>query len=205
VASDARAGEVEWVVPLPADVVEATHFRSTWLTASLQTVRERGLLERYEAQVDPKMKTAIDEAVPGVWLPMNVAFAHYAACDRLGLRDSELYAIGQAASRKANETSMQFARRVAQGVGVTPWTILGQLPRFWERTCKGGAVGVARIGPKEARIEIQGFPLAELRYNRITMRGIAAAFVGLLAKTVYVTELPAYTDARRIGMRAAWA
>jgi hypothetical protein len=208
VAIEAHAGEAEWVVPLPKprdEIADATHFRSTWLTASLQTVRERGLYDRYEEKLDPQHKAAVLGAVPGVWLPMEVAYAHYLACEQLELPGTELYAIGKAAMRRANVTTMQFASRVAQGAGVTPWTILAQAPRFWERTCLGGALAVARLGPKEARIEMLGFPLAELRYNRVTMRGIAAAFIELLSKTVYVTELPAYTSARRIGMRAAWA
>ena len=62
-AFDAHPKEpTDWLVPLPAprsQVPNATHFRSTWLTASQGTLRTRGLRERYEAQVAPEHREAV--------------------------------------------------------------------------------------------------------------------------------------------------
>jgi hypothetical protein len=199
---------IEWVVPLPhprSEIADATHFRSTWLTASRATLTERGYGAKYEANLDPMLREAVLSAVPGIWLPMNVAYAHYEACDRLEIGTEELLEIGRAATRRANPTTLSVASRLAQGVGVTPWTMLEQLDRFFVRTSQGGAIGVARLGPKEARVEVHGFPLCALRYNRITMRGILGAFVEFFCTKSYAKEVSSITSARRIAYRLSWA
>jgi len=94
---------------------------------------------------------------------------------------------------------------MAQGAGVTPWTVLAQTPRLWTATCDDGGVAVARLGPKEARLEIVGFPLAAIRYNRVTMRGIVLGVVELFCKKAYAKDIPALYSARTLGIRLSWA
>ena len=200
-------GPSDWVVPFPkrkSEIADARHFRSTWLTASQATLRERGLGERYEAAIEPEYKERVLSAVAGVWLPMDVARAHYAAADSLHLPHDMLVDIGKTATLRANATTLQFISRLAQGVGVTPWTVLAQTPRLWANTCDDGGVGVLRVGPKEARVEVVGFPLASLEYNRITMRGIVLGVVALFCTKAYAREIPALTTSRTIGLRLSW-
>ena len=197
----------EWFLPLPAardQIRDAQRFRSTWLTASQSTLRERGYWERYEAALDPTHRKELLELVAGRWLPIEVAHAHYAAADRIGIPPEELVTIGAAATRRANATTFRFITRMAQGAGATPWTLLGYAPRIWATTCDGGAIGIARLGPKEARIEIIGYPMANLAYNRVTMRGIVTAGVELFCKRTYVREVASLCDDRCLGMIAAW-
>jgi hypothetical protein len=198
----------DWFLPFPVprdEIRDVQHFRSTWLTASQTTLRERGYWSAYEAGLDPKHRDQILSAVPGSWMPMAVALAHYGAADKIGIPTEELVEIGAAATRRANATTFQFITRLAQGAGATPWTLLAQAPRLWGATCDGGAVGIAKLGPKEARIEMVGFPLAGLAYNRVTMRGIVTAGVELFCKKAYVREIPSLCDHRSLGMRASWA
>jgi hypothetical protein len=198
----------EWVVPFlkPKSLIgDARHFRSTWLTASQVTLRERGLGERYEAALAPEFRAQILGAVPGVWLPMEVARAHYTACDTLGLSTDVMVEIGKNATLRANATSLAFISRMAKTVGVTPWTVLAQTPRLWAATCDDGAVGVQRLGPKEARVEIVGYPLAGLTYNRVTMRGIVLGVVSHFCSQAYAKEIPQLCTARTVGLRLSWA
>ena len=198
----------DWLVPLPApksQIANATHFRSTWLTASQGTLRTRGLRERYEAQVAPEHRDVLFNIVAGVWLPMELARAHYTACDRLGLPNDELLEIGAEATRKANKTHITFVAHMAQVAGVTPWTMLAQTPRIWERTFRGGgAIAVARLGPKDARLEIVGFPVAGLRYLRVTMRSIVGGLLELYCERAYAKDIPTLCDERVLAMRLAW-
>jgi hypothetical protein len=183
----------------------ATHMRTTWLTASQATLRERGLGARYEAALAPEHRDAVLSIVAGVWMPMPVVRAHYTACNDLDLPDSELLDIGAEATRRANATHLKFIVRLAQGAGVTPWTILTQLHRVWTRTFDGGgAVGVRRLGPKEAQLRLIGYPLADLRYNRVSMRGIVSGFVELFCEKLYVREIPSQCDSRSMGLRLSW-
>ncbi len=200
-------GAKEWFLPFPVprnEIRDAAHFRSTWLTASQTTLRERGYWGAYEAALDPAWREQVLGAVPGAWLPMPVARAHYAAADALGLPEEEQVAIGIAATRRANATTFQFITRLARGAGATPWTLLAHAPRLWSATCDGGAVGIVKVGPKEALLEIVGFPLAGIPYNRVTMRGIITAGVQLFCQKAYVRESPSRCDHRSLGMHASW-
>ncbi len=201
------SGPLEWVLPFPrpkAQIGDAKHFRSTWLTASQATIRGKGLGEKYEAALDPKHRDAVLAAVPGVWLPIEVAAAHYRACDTLGLPDSELVEVGRLAMRRANATTLAFVSRVAQGAGVTPWVALSHVQRFWSQTCDDGAIAVAKLGPKEARVEVVGYGLAGIRYNRVTFRGILLGSVELFCQKAYVKELTSQCDARTLVLRLSW-
>src|SRR5258708_15872236 len=104
--SDEHAkGADDWLVPLPAPrnrIANATHFRSTWITASQGTLRTRGLRDRYEALVAPEHRDVLLNIIAGEWLPMEIARAHYTACDRLGLPSDELLEIGRVATPKAH-------------------------------------------------------------------------------------------------------
>lgn len=206
---DSNANEPEdWLVPLPASrnrVPDATEFRSTWITASQGTLRSRGLRERYEALVAPEHRDVLLNIIAGEWLPMAVARAHYTACDRLGLRTDELLEIGSEATRKANKTHIAFVARMAQVAGATPWTMLAQTPRIIARSFRGGgAIAVARLGPKDARLEIVGFPVAGLRYLRVTMRTIVGGMVELFCERAYVKDIAALCDERVLAMHISW-
>ncbi|MGO8993150.1 MAG: serine/threonine-protein kinase [Polyangiaceae bacterium] len=199
--------ELEWVVPFPKprrQIEDAKHFRSTWITASQATLRGLGAWERYQAAIDPKHRDALLSAVAGVWMPMDVARAHYTACDTLGFSESELVEIGRSAMRRANATTLSLVSRMAQGVGVTPWTVLAQVPRLKSATLDDGFVAVARLGPKEARLEYVGYPLAGIRYNRVTWRGIVIGTVELFCQKAYVKEIPAQCDERSLVLTLSW-
>ena len=128
------------------EVGDATHMRTTWLTASQATLRERGLGARYEAALASEHRDAVLSIVAGTWMPMLLVRAHYTACNTLDLPEPDLLEIGAAATRRANATHLAFVVRLAQGAGVTPWTMLGQMQRVWSRTFDGG--GAVRIAPR---------------------------------------------------------
>jgi serine/threonine protein kinase len=199
--------ELDWLVPLPKprdQIQDAKHFRSTWLTASRATLREMGQFEAYERAIDVAYAARLRDMVPGVWLPMDVARAHYLACDRLGLPTQTLVDIGLAATKRANATTLSFMTRMAQGAGATPWTLLTQVQRLWSLTADDGAMAIARLGPKEAHFEVVGYPLAGIHYNRVTMRGIVMAVVSLFCTKVYVNEILPLCTPRSLGMRVSW-
>lgn len=198
----------DWLVPLPATrnrVSNATHFRSTWITASQGTLKARGLRERYEAEIAPEHRDVLLNIIAGEWLPMEIAHAHYGACDRLRLPADELLEIGIEATKKASKAHIAFIVRMAHGMGVTPWTLLSQTPRIWTRTFRGGgAIGVARLGPKDARLELVGFPVAGLRYLRVTMRTIVGSMLELFCERAYAKDIPEMCDERVLAMRLSW-
>jgi hypothetical protein len=95
--------------------------------------------------------------------------------------------------------------KLAAGTGVTPWTVFAQARRFWDRAFQGSGVSVSKLGPKEARMEIVGWPLARIEYTRVSFRGILVSLTRRFCTRVYVTEVAAMCTDTSAAYRAAWA
>jgi hypothetical protein len=183
----------------------ASKFRSTWLTSSLRALKSRGRLEEYLRYLPRENHEMVMNSVAGVWLPIEVAVAHYDACDRLQLPPPELMAIGREVHSYAQATVFSLAVKLATGAGTTPWTVFTQFRRLWDRVWIGGGVGVFKLGPKEARIEVIGWPCSRSTYVRHAMRGVVGGMVELFSTKAYVTDLPKFCTQTRLAYRCAWA
>ncbi len=200
----------ELLIPFPGGATRqtvpiATKFRSTWLSSSLRSLRERGLLDRYLGYLPAQHHEAVMTTVAGVWLPTEVATAHYEACDRLGLSEEAQLAIGAEVGAHAQGTVLGTAVRLARDVGVTPWTIVSRFPQVWSRVWVGGGVAVYKLGPKEARLEIAGWPCARIPYLRTAMRGVTGGLIEMFCRKAFVTAIPKLCDDRTLAYRFSWA
>jgi hypothetical protein len=152
--------------PEPLESIpNTTQFRSTWIVQSLGSLRSSGHFERYLTELR-EYKEEILSCVAAAWLPIEVARAHYRACDALGLSAEEQAAIAQGSGaqiRKAWHASLISA---AEKAGASPWTVLPVLHRAWRRGANGGAAAVYRLGPNMARIEYRGCELFDIPYFR---------------------------------------
>jgi hypothetical protein len=199
------------LIPYPNDarreqVPTATEMRSTWMSTSVQTLRARGHYDAYMKKLPEPHRDTIQSIVAGLWLPMDVVLAHYAACDALDLLDSEIIDMGRESSQRAHNAIFAVMVRVARGAGVTPWTSITHAQKLWQRTMSGGGgVTIVKLGPKEARFEMAGFPPARFRYVRIAVRGIAQGVVELFARTAFVRELPSICNDTTLAYRISWA
>jgi len=162
-------------------------------------------MDKYLANLPEEHHEAVTTTVVGVWLPSAIAVAHYEACDRLGLSEAEQLAIGAEVGKHAQGTVFSVAVNLAKGAGVTPWTLLTRLPGVWERIWIGGGVAVYKLGPKEARVEIGGWPCSSVAYTRIAMRGVVAGLVDLFSAKAYVRQLAPLCTALTLGYRVSWA
>jgi hypothetical protein len=185
-------------------VAPATAYRSTWLLSSLQALRDRGHIERYYEALQPEYQEAIRSMVAGVWVPLDLARAHYRACDALGLGVTEQIALGRAVSDKAQGTMLGHVVRMAKAAGVTPWTVLPQYHRLYQRGVQGSGVAVFKIGPKEARIEIVACELFDIPYFRTAFRGVLQGIAGLFCRTSFIHDVPT-TEPGTATYRFQWA
>ena len=83
----------ECVVSPPAVLARVTRVRSTLLQSSLNSLRTHAYYDRYLAVVDPSYREVILGSLAPEWLPMEVAEAHYRACDALQLTTEEMHVI----------------------------------------------------------------------------------------------------------------
>jgi hypothetical protein len=143
-------------------------------------------------------------AVPGIWLSVDVAMAHFAAVDALALATEEAFSIGAASGQRSHGSKLQTSVRLAAGALATPWTVFEMLEHIWERSWDGGAFVATRIGPKDALLELSAMPPCQFAYFRNAFRGAMWRALTFCAKTAYAHELPGRSKAMGVSMRFSW-
>jgi hypothetical protein len=192
--------------PLPrARIPPVTEFRSAWLRSSIRSLREHELLDRYLTLLPPQHHATILESALGVWLPGEVSIAHYTACEELGLDAQTQIAIGAEVAQRVHGTILSIGVKLAQEAGVTPWTVLAQFGRLWSHIWVGGAVAVFKLGPKEARLELVGWPCAKFTYCKNGITGVTQGLIQLFCRKAYLREIPRLCTPTGLGYRVAWA
>lgn len=149
--------------------------------SSLGGLRGSGHWDRYVASLS-EHREEILSAVAGAWLPMQVACAHYRACDGLGLSTGEVIAMvgGTGDIRRAwYAPYIALAKRAD-----SPWEVLYLLDRMWSRSVNGGGVSIVRVRDEQARIDYTGCELFDVAYFREAVRTV------LLALLAHVCERP---------------
>lgn len=183
-----------------------TRVRSTVLVTSIQALREAGYEARYAAHAAPSLRERLFGLGAPTWLPIELAEAHYGACDALGLRNEEILAIGTRLA-PAHASGASLVAQAARATGIaTPWSVLRNAPRFWARMYDGAEVTVHEDGPKDARIEVAGQMLARFAYWRVGFSGVLRGMAQALCARVHVKErLSGAPDAPVVTVSIAWA
>jgi hypothetical protein len=196
---------VEVLIPLPEILRPVTAVRSTLIQSSLESLRKRGHYDRYLTLVDARHRSRILETIAAEWLDMNLAVAHYQACDGLGLEHDELLAIGEGVGEYIQGTFVAMIVRRARVLGLTPWVPLAQFQRLWDRLMTGGGVSLVRTAANEARAEVCLLPLARFDYFRAAFCGVIGSANKLGAgKNVKVRVLPSVQHEQRCTFRCSW-
>jgi hypothetical protein len=190
---------------MPSPIAPARHARSTILIGSIASVRTAGRFDEYAARLLPADREVLVGAVAGSWIPIDVAFAHYQACDTLGFPVDQQVANGRATFDKTRGTLLGTLVRRAKAGGMTPWSVFPYWQRFWERGYDGGGVRVTKVGHKEVRVELVSFRLADSRYFRNALRGLVTGLTELFAAKAYATERPGPRAAGSTTLRLQWA
>jgi len=197
--------DAEFIVAMPKGVTPVTTVRSTLLHSSRSALTKRGLLERYQLQIEPKYKAAVMETLAPEWLPLEVGLAHYRACDALGLSQAELEEIGAEVGAHLQGTFIGTLLRGARSVGLTPWVPLAQFQRLKERLMQGGGVAVCKVGPKDATIDLRQIELFKHDYFRIAYCGVIASAIKLGAgKSVRVQVVNGGGYDQRCVYKCSW-
>jgi hypothetical protein len=195
----------ETLIALPSAIQPVSAVRSTLIQSSLNTLRKRGHFERYMSVLNPRYQAALLESLAPEWLPLDAAVAHYSACDALTLSPAELQEIGEDVGERIQGTFIGTLVRKARTVGLTPWVLLAQFQRLWERLMQGGAVGLAKTGPKDCSVDIRHLPLCEYTYFRVAFCGVIASGIKLGAgKAVTVRSTGAGGFGSRCVLKSSW-
>jgi hypothetical protein len=192
-------------LPVPRErVAIATRFRSTWLTSSLRSLEKRSLLDSYFRALPEVFHDAVRNCIVGEWLSIDVALAHYAAADTLGLSAAQLVEVGKETTQYAHATVFGTIVRAGRAAGATPWTIFSHQQRLWERVWIGGAVAITKTGPKDAVIEIVGWPCARYHYVRAAFRGVIVGQCELVCLRAFAVEVSRECTPTSLTYKVSW-
>jgi len=180
----------------------ATHMRGTLLVNSHENLRTLGLFEAYTAALSPRHREPIMYAIAASWIPMEVALAHYEACDSLALDPAQFAKLGELMAMRVTDTFLSSALRTTRNAGIeSVWLALQHNDRLWDRMYMGGGVTVVRTGPKDLLHETHGLPLVTSRYWRSAYVHYVTAFTNLFTRASYVKAVRASApDPHRIAV-----
>lgn len=197
--TSAQAREI--VIP-HGEIVPVSSVKHLLMQASLAQLERAGYLERYAACVDSEVLERLRAGLASEWSPIELAEAHYQACEMMGLSDDELTRLGQRVGDRLQQTSL-VAPAVKDGASGAVWASFGALYRIWARHYQGGSVQVERPAPNECVLELCGFKLTRFRYYRVGQLGVLrAAFeaIGAEVQSVRVLGYRAAQDEARISI-----
>ncbi|HEY2518430.1 MAG TPA: hypothetical protein VGI39_46495 [Polyangiaceae bacterium] len=177
--------------------------RSTIIAGGLAALRANGHFDSYAAALDGESREALLATVAGAWLPVDLALAHYRACDALQLSHADMLAIGLTVGSRAHDSLLLGLKQLASAAGVTPWTLVSQYDRLWARTFDGGGFRILRVGPKDGVIELNQVPLAASPYFRSAFCGVNLSGLNLVTRKAFVRLQPG-SGALSFSMRASW-
>jgi hypothetical protein len=183
-----------------------THMRGMLLVKSVENLRKAGLFERYAVNLTPKLREQIEFTLAASWVSVDICEAHYAACDRLALSESEIERLGEMMGEDIGGTMMSVIIKTTRGAGVeSTWAALKQCGRFWDRAYQGGGVTLLQAGPKDSVMEFHGLPLAKSRHWRMGSRAFWLGLSRLTARTAYVKLVrPREPDPNRVAIAGSW-
>lgn len=199
----------EVIVPFrvaPQKLGVATRVRTTLLVSSLQSLRKRGLQDRYLELLPGEHHATVRSMIAGQWVPMRVAEAHYDACEALDIDRHEVNSIGREVGDRIEGTFLGTMVRMAGSVGATPWTALSYVDRLYDRVfAGGGGAAVYKLGPKDAEFHFVGVPVCRTSYFRLAMAGVVEVGAELFCSKAYAKEVADASSSLGAVLRVSWA
>lgn len=183
------SGEV--LVPHATDGSTLEAVRSTLIASSQHTLTQRGLRPRYDAQLEPSvLEELVTASMSTQWIPLELAAHHYRALDGMDLPVELMHELGNSVGGKLSRSILGAMIRLAKSGGVSPWTPLGRMKSVWGRVYQGGSIGVFKVGPKDARIEVLRNPLTNGVYWSTAAEGLFVGVTELFARKAYCNKQP---------------
>lgn len=169
----------------------------------MAALRELHLFEEYRAHLTDSIAPTVLGTTAAIWVPLEIASAHYEACSALNLGPSMQVEVGRLAGKKACGAMLGTAVRLSRFAGATPWTLMKGADRIWNRAYEGGGMRITKLGDTDARVEAHGNPLfTQLLFCRNSFRGFCLALYGLLSEHMTLREIR--TNSNQSDFRVFW-
>jgi hypothetical protein len=203
-ALDSEGHEI--LFPHEREIRPVTAVKNVLLQSSLVQLERIGLYERYSARVAPEVVAEIRAGLASGWSPVELAHAHYGACDAMALSAAELAQLGKSVGDKLQETSLISAAKKTRDIRHDGWSETGALHRMWARLYQGGSVQVVKVGPTDKIIELRSFGLTTYRYVRHASLAVFGAANAAIGTKLQSARIVSYREARdELQIRLTWA
>lgn len=183
----------------PVDAVRGFVFSS-----GLKWMDQKGIADDFKKLLPAYLRVLVTNLTTNDWVPINQALDAYAACDALALPMEEQIELGRFVSAANNGVVVQTISRLIGKLGATPWTALSHADKVWQRSNRGGAIAVYKVGEKLARLEFWQCPLARSPFFVTSMRGAIAVGAEPFAERVVISEIPEMTTPDGFALRVKW-
>ena len=181
------------------DAVRAFVFLS-----GLRWMEQKGVAHKFRELLPEYLRVLVTSLTTNDWVPIDQALDAYAACDALGLSMEEQIELGRFVSAANNGVVVQTISRLIGKLGATPWTALAHADKVWQRSNRGGAIAVYKVGEKIARLEFWQCPLAKSPFFVTSMRGAIAIGAEPFAERVVISEISEMTTPDSFALRVMW-
>lgn len=170
----------------------------------MRGLRACGRFDQYVSALEAPHRDVLLSITAGLWFPIDLALAHYAACDRLDMDLAALEKVGFESGRYINQNVLKVLLRLSRDAGMSPWSALGQTNRLVARLWQGSAIEVRKLGPKEARLEWVGQPCARSPYFATAFASFVEGIVTLFCQRAFVRLLARPGDFDTLFYRVQW-
>jgi hypothetical protein len=182
-------------LPFSRSPVEpVTEVRSTLLLAGIQSVRAQGLYPQYSDVLSPEVRERIVGLAGGIWVPVELAVAHYTALD-----------LGAEVAERAWKHILAPVLARAKRIGPKPWEAFSHTHETVKLNWRGGDVQITKEGETQALYEWVGQPCANVPYFVISFCSFMRALTNLFSSRAYSTVVPERSSPTTIALRLSWA
>jgi hypothetical protein len=164
-----------------------------------------GREQEFRRALPSEHHAAVFDVIAGTWVSVPVAVAYYRACEELGLSNEEQVDNGRSVGVQIRGTFAGTLVHMSKEVGFGPWNLIPAMPRLWGRIFDGSTLRGWKLGPKEARVEVSGMALADLRYFRNALRGQVMGMLDLACTRSYVNAWGGTFPPGTYSLRLQWA
>jgi hypothetical protein len=198
-----RSGMKEIVVPHDLSRGPLAAVRRMLIHSSIAELGELGLYERYSEMIDRGCLERIKELIGPGWMPVELAVAHYRACDRLQLSDEIVLQAGKRAGVKMGSALLVAgAQPQVEAKDRSPWPLLPAFARMGRRIYDGASAQYVKTGPNTLQIEHIRNPLFAFHYYCVAHGGfLSQAFRSLSIDVGDVTFATFRTSVDSIDVR----
>lgn len=156
----------EIIIPHKLDAGPLTAVRNVIIQSSLAQLKAGGYYDKYVKLVDPRALAELEAAISPGWVSVELATAHYQACESLRLSAQEFSTMGEAVGERVQETALITSGKKAREADFDVWSLVQQMNRMWPRLFQGGSVQIVKAGAKDKLLEQRGFSLNRFEYYR---------------------------------------